>query len=78
MKIKEIKQQENRSDIFIVTFTPNWLEKLFGKKEKQKEFKDTGREFTFGGGTLYVDRSGVKLNNFSKIGDAIDNFRRSW
>lgn len=30
MKIKEIKRKEDNFSIYVVTFKPNWLEKLFG------------------------------------------------
>ena len=78
MKIKEIKRKENAYRIYEITFTPNWLEKLFGIKEKTKEYADSGQIYTFGGGRVYVDKSGNRLSNGSRISEAIDRFRRSW
>lgn len=78
MKIKEIKRKGNSYEIFEVTFAPNWLEKLFGVEEETKEYKDTNEKYTFGGGNVYIDKSGKELGNGNWIGEAIDKFRRSW
>jgi len=78
MKIKEIKRKENSYFVYEVTFTPNWLEKLFGVKEKTKEYKDIDATYTFGGGNAYIDKSGKELGNGNWIGEAIDRFRRKW
>ena len=78
MKIKEIKRKEDSYRIYEVTFTPNWLEKLFGIKEKTKEYKETNSSYTFGGGNVYIDKKGNQLGNGNWIGKAIDNFNRSW
>jgi hypothetical protein len=78
MKIKEIKRKKDSYSIYEVTFTPNWLEKLFGIKEKTKEYKETSSSYTFGGGNVYIDKKGNKLGNGNWIGEAIDNFNRSW
>ena len=76
MKIKEIKEVDN---VYIVTLTPNlWIEKLFGVKEKIEKFKCTGATFIFGGGSVYVDRTGEELCNNSFIGTSIDKWKRSW
>lgn len=78
MKIKEIKLKEDSYWIYEVTFTPNWLERLFGVEEKTKEYKDNDATYTFGGGNVYIDRNGNKLGNRNWIGEAIDKFRRKW
>ena len=79
MKIKEIKRNEKIDyDVYTVTLTPNWLEKLFGVKEKQKEYKDCGSIYKFGGGKVYVNKEGEPLGNGHPIGEAIDNWRRRW
>ena len=78
MKIKEIKRKENSYFIYGVTFTPNWLERLFGVKEKTKEYKDDDATYTFGGGTVYVNKDGKRLGNGNWVGEAIDKLRRSW
>jgi hypothetical protein len=76
MKITEIKQKEY--SIYEVSFEPNWLERLFGAKPKVREYKHTGREYTFGGGRVYVDKTGKELGNGSPIGEAIDRSRRAF
>jgi hypothetical protein len=78
MKIKEIKRKEDNFSIYVVTFKPNWLEKLFGVEEKQKEYKDSGRTYTIGGGAVYINKDGDRLGNGNSISDAIDKWRRSW
>jgi hypothetical protein len=78
MKIKEVKRKENSYFIYEVTFTANWLEKLLGVEEKTKEYKDRDATYTFGGGNVYIDKSGKELGNGNWIGEAIDRFRRSW
>lgn len=78
MKIKEIKRKENSYFVYEVTFTPNQLERLFGVEEKTKEYKDIDATYIFGGGNLYIDKSGKELGNGNWIGEAIDKFRRKW
>lgn len=78
MKIKEIKLKKDSYCIYQITFTPNWLERLFGFKEKTKEYKDTDATYTFGGGNVYIDKNGNKLSNGNWIGKAIDKHRRKW
>ena len=60
MKIKEIKEKEGDYSIYVVTFKPNWIEKLFGVEEKQKEYKDTRSNYVFGGGSVYIDKNGKR------------------
>lgn len=78
MKIKEIKRKPDSFCIYQVTFTPNCLEKLFGVVEHTKEFKDADARYTYGGGNVYIDKKGKELGNRNWIGEAIDQFRRSW
>ena len=78
MKIKEIKQKEGSWFIYQVTFTPNWLEKLFGFEEQTKEYKDRDATYRFGGGNVYINKKGDELGNGNWIGEAIDRFRRAW
>lgn len=79
MKISKI---ENEGCIYTVTFKPNWLESLFGFKEKTEKFKDTHSTYTFGSGHVYVDRNGNTLGNHfgykSSVREAIDKWRRKW
>jgi hypothetical protein len=76
MKIKEIKRKSD--DIYEVTFTPYWLEKLFGVEEKTKEYKDSGYCYTLRKNTVYIDKNGEQLDNGNWVGEAIDKFRRKW
>lgn len=78
MKIKEIKYKRNSTTTFVVTFTPSWFEKLFGIKEQEEEYKDTGETYHYGGGVVYIKKNGEYLGNGNYIGVAIDNWRRSW
>lgn len=77
MKITKIEQEGN---IYTVTFTPNWWERLFGYKEKSNKYKDTYLTYTYGGGHVYVNQEGKELSNThgygSDIRRAIDNWRR--
>jgi len=75
MKIKEIK---GGAMCYTVTFKPNWLEKLFGVKEKTEKFKQTNADYLFGGGAVYVRRDGSELGNGHWVGKAIDKFRKTW
>lgn len=77
MKIKEIKQID-RLLIYEVTFTPNWLEKLFGIKEYTKKYKRTMDTYENGGGNVYVESNGKRLGNMNYIAEAIETFRRKW
>lgn len=78
MKIKEIKLKKDSWGIYEVTFTPNWLERLFGVEEKTKEYKSTGDTYTFGGGGVYLDKKGNRLSNGNWIAKSIDRYKRSW
>lgn len=49
-----------------------------GVEEKTKEYKDADATYTFGGGNVYIDKSGKELGNGNWIGEAIDTFRRKW
>ena len=75
---KRNQTQKNSYFIYKVTFTPNWLEKLFGFKEVVKEYKKTSSTYSFGGGSVYIDKSGNKLSNGNWIGEAIDKFNNQW
>ena len=76
MKIREIKNEKLM--VYTVTFTPNWLEKLFGVKEKTEEFLQTWSTFSFGGGAVYRRKDGSELGCNSWIGEELDKFRRKW
>ena len=78
MKVKSVQYKEDASSIFVVTLTPNWIEKLFGVKEKQEEYKAKGYTFMCGGGEVYFNKKFDDLPNGHKIGVAIDKFRMKW
>lgn len=73
MRISKI---ENVNYVYEVTFTPYFIERIFGVKPKTKKYKDTGNTYTFGSGHVYVDQNGSLLGNGNHIGDAIDKYRR--
>ena len=71
MKVTKIEKNDN---IYHVTLTPNWFEKLFGIKEKVNRFKEKGTSYVFGGGNVYIRSDGKETKNGSKIGKAIDRW----
>jgi len=75
MKIKEIK---NDAGVYNVTLIPNWLEKLFGVKEKTVKYKDSGSSYICGGGTIYVKQDGNRTSNGEWIAEEIDKWRRAF
>ena len=77
MKIKKIERRKDTKNIYDVTLEPNWLERLFGIVERIESFKESGYIYIFGG-DVYVDQTGKELDIHNKIGQAIDQFRRSW
>lgn len=78
MKITKIVDVKDNYRDYEVTFAPNWFEKLLGYKEKTKKYRNTGDEYTFGGGKVYIKEDGSILSNGNWIGEAIDNFRRKF
>lgn len=78
MKIKNIEKEKDSHNIYVVTLEPSWLGKLFGKKREQLRIKDTGNTFTYGGGSVYLLQNGMELLNHSKIGTAVDQWKRQW
>jgi len=77
MKVIKVQKADN-INIYSVTLKPNWLGRLFGRKEKVINLKDTRRKYMLGGGGLYINKKGEELGVLSDIGKAIDNFKRSW
>lgn len=75
MKISNIEKEAN---IYIVTLTPNIIERFFGVKQKTKRYKDTYDTYTFGGGHVYINEKGKQLNNGNWIAETIDNWRRKF
>jgi hypothetical protein len=78
MKIIKIEEEASNYNVYNVTFQPNWLEKIFGVKEKTKQFKDNNNSYTFGGGHVYLNKKCEELGNGNWIGEAIDKWRRRW
>ena len=54
---KEVIKQEKIKDrnILTVKYTPSKIEKFFGKKEKEKQFIDSDREYSFGGVSVWLN-----------------------
>lgn len=77
MKIKKVRET-GVNEIYIVTFVPNWIERLFGVKEKEEEYKSTSSTYDFGGGGVYLNRNGKQLGNHNSVGEAIDRHKRKW
>jgi len=75
MKISKIEKIDYQ---YRVTLSPNWLERLFGVKEKVWTFRDSGSTYTFGGGTCYTRSDGKQTGNGSWIAEAIDIWRRKF
>ena len=69
MKITKIEQNGR---VFTLTFTPTFIERLFGSKEKTKRFRQTHSSYVFGDGNVYVNENGEKLGNGNWIGKTID------
>lgn len=78
MKVKEIKKDSKKTNVFLVTLEPNYVEKLLGIKEVTKKYKKTGATYTFGSGNVYIRQDGSSLGNNHYIGDAIDNWLNKW
>jgi hypothetical protein len=76
MKVITIKKVGKK--IYEVTLEPNWIELLIGLKGKTVQYMETDQYYKFTQGGVYVDRKGKELGVFSKIGGAIDEFKRSW
>lgn len=63
-----------KPNVYQVTFSPNWLECLLNYGPKKKLYFETGATFTFGGGSVFVDQEGNKVDNGHRIQVAIDRF----
>lgn len=76
MKITNVEEKKRCNFVYIVTLTPNWLDKLVGNKEKQCEYIDTGNNYGVSGIRIYSDKEGNLLENYHPIAIAIDKWRR--
>lgn len=78
MKIKKIERKKDDLRIYIVTFIPNWFERLFGMKEHKIEYKNSmDCSYTFGG-DVYYKKDGSELGCNNWIGKAIDKYKKQW
>lgn len=76
MKIKSITGED---PFFIVTLTPEWIEIIFGVKERELKIKDINKFFSLGGISHYVTSDGKNLrDDYGWIAEAIDNHRRKF
>lgn len=76
MKITEITKTDN---VYTVRFSPNWLGRLFGKKEKIEKFKKSnGVRYLLTGRGVYYNQKGEETGGLSEIGLALDNYDRSF
>ncbi len=73
MRISDMKQE---GDIWHITLTPNFLERLFGFKERVLLYKETDRIYKYGGGNIYVTQDGRDSGNGNWIGKAIDRKKK--
>lgn len=76
MKIQKI---EKVNGIYLVTFEPNFIERIFGVKQKVEKYKHSGYRFTlFPSLISFCHSSGKLLNWDDKILDALNNFERKF
>jgi len=78
MRIVKINKVKNEYNIFEVTLTPSWIERLFGKKEQTIKVKSTDERYVFGGGNVYIYQNGEELGNHNYIGEDIDQYLKRW
>ena len=73
-----ISIERENPEVYTITLSPNWFEKLFGRKEKIIKVKrDITSRYLFGG-NVYILKNGNELGLCSKIGQAIDKWEKSW
>jgi len=78
MKVTKIETEKDKYGVYLVTLTPNFIEKLFGFKERVDRFRMSDSTFVFGGGAIYTRQDGIQTGNGSYIGEAIDKWRRAF
>lgn len=76
MKIVEIKKSDDC--IYTIRFKSNFIRRIFGFDDYFEQYKDTGKRYTNGDGSVYIRKDGSELGLNNSIGKAIDNFKRSW
>lgn len=75
MKVINIKYTDGA---YFVTLSPNWLERLFGVKEKLVMLRGTLKEYVFSGQRIYRYQDGTETRNGCHIAREIDKFNRKW
>lgn len=76
MRIKKI---EKLIGIYYVTFEPNFIERIFGVKEKVEKYKHTGYSFTlFPSLMAFCHSSGKLLSWDDKTLEALNEFERKF
>lgn len=65
------------NDVYTVTFKPNFIQRIFGYKEKDIQYKQFG-VYNLGHNGIYVTRDGNIAKNFSKVQEIIDKYQRQW
>lgn len=75
MKITKITREDG---IYRVTQVPNFLERIFGKKERTVRYRRAyGYKYLLGGG-VYYNEEGEETGCGNKVGEALDRFDRSF
>ena len=78
MKITKIEEIEHKN-IFVVSKTPNFIGRLFGRKERQENYKLTLLEYHFFPGMgVYIDQTGKILGPMHKMTAILDNYQRAF
>ncbi len=73
MEIESIKKENY---YYIVSLTPNLIERLFNVKPRIEKYKYTGSDYLlWGENGIYVNEKGEKTGNMSKIACKLDVFR---
>lgn len=73
MKITNIKKE---NDVFLVTFTPNFIERIIGLKEQTKRYKHTGGFYEYNMEKCVINENGEMMKATDKIVQALSNFER--
>jgi len=74
MKIGKIELKEN---VYYVTKIPNWLQGLFGVKEKVERYRTYNEVFHFFPQyKVFYSSDGKQVNWMSKMNEALNNYPR--
>lgn len=75
MKVTNIKYIDGT---YIVNISPNWIERLFGLKDKITMLRGTLKQYTYSGQSVFRYQDGTETPNGCHIAQAIDKFNRKW